>query len=281
MGLNPLDEELEALRAHRSDLINQLGANREVTHKNYSHVQFLRREINRCDERIIQNINSYRRPNGVISRPISRMLGPLPPRMQEMDLSRMDQGDLVKEMQRLPDYEEQALLLLGLVLLPLAGLCIRFPWLLFSTTSLLPTPVLLSFINNRFLLVILTAVIAMFTYWAFQNKDQTMVTLEQSALGKEQWFRSGAEGWSTRQRLTSCLLFGMYQPLTLVFPFIGMIMLSIAGAGFMVAYRKEYDRSRNTYRATLAATKLHAQYNAYLLIVISVIIYVITLYSLA
>lgn len=95
------------------------------------------------------------------------------------------------------------------------------------------------------------------------------------ALREEQWFRSGSEAWTVRQRMTSCMVFGWIHIRNLIYPVVTLISLCYAGGAMVYVYQREFKRSNDITRATLAATKLHARYNVYALRIFAVAMLII------
>ena len=219
----------------------------------------------------------YQRPQGFLARPFSSVLGPLPADMDRID-SRTDSSQEV--IKSLPSYRLKALSALVMVVLLAAGLSYAIPALLISPLSLFMTTISVgqetqSSIMLGVLLVvcILTGILAIFKRKSFGG------LIFQAALDEEMWFRSGAEKWSVRQRLVSCLSFGACHVLNLIYPLVMLLALSLVGAAFMAAYLAEYRRSQDVERATLASAKLHAVYNNYALtFIVSAISLVIGIY---
>jgi hypothetical protein len=86
---------------------------------------------------------------------------------------------------------------------------------------------------------------------------------DRAAMFEEQWFRMGAEAWTPRQRVYSCVAFGFMHVTNIVYPLSSLIVLSLVGGVFMAVYLKEYRESGNEEHAVLASAKLHATYNRF------------------
>ncbi len=96
--------------------------------------------------------------------------------------------------------------------------------------------------------------------------------LDRAAMYEEQWFRMGAESWSARQRIYSCLSFGAVHLANIIYPAASLIVVGCVGGVFMWAYLREYKRSGSYERAVLASTKLHAAYNRFAFLYLGVAI---------
>jgi hypothetical protein len=99
---------------------------------------------------------------------------------------------------------------------------------------------------------------------------------DQIAIMEEQWFRMGAESWSIKQRIASCVSFGCFHIVTWFYPLASLIILSLVGGVYMLVYLREYRRSNDTMLATLASAKLHATVNR-IIITCGVIWFVVSL----
>lgn len=87
-----------------------------------------------------------------------------------------------------------------------------------------------------------------------------------AAVYEEQMFREGAEGWTLRQRITSCLVFGVIHLSNLIYPLATILPLAIGGGIFMAVYLHTYRKTRFRRTAVLAASVWHRVYNRIALI---------------
>ena len=85
--------------------------------------------------------------------------------------------------------------------------------------------------------------------------------LTYAAVIEEQWFREGAENWSFKQRVLSCLGFALLHLENLIYPLATLLPLGVMGAVFMVVYLRAYRKTGNRASAVLRSSKLHRLYN--------------------
>lgn len=104
------------------------------------------------------------------------------------------------------------------------------------------------------------------------NHSQKGKFLDRYALAEEEMFRMGSESWTTRQRVTSCFVFGLVHIPNIIFPAITIFMLMLVGGVFMWEYNRMYKRTGDYRIATMAATKFHATFNRWAMVWIGVII---------
>lgn len=91
------------------------------------------------------------------------------------------------------------------------------------------------------------------------------------ANAEERMFRSGAQRWTTRQRVVKVLQFGLIHALIGI-PIGVALALSVGGAYFMSVYLRSYALTGSAKEATLESTRAHTAYNA--LIIVTVAIFV-------
>lgn len=202
----------------------------------------------------------YRRPSGRITGLFSRVLGPLPHRMKNTEIDQQAE----EVMASLPSYRFAAFGLLFGVITTLITLSSMFPWLVVSPFSLFMNAVsvdrssqLMTIIGIVGVLVLSIAIVAL------RSPDSTRRFIYIVAHDEEKCFRSGSENWTPWQRFVSCVSFGSCHVVNIIYPLLTLAVLSLVGAAFMAAYLGEHRRSGDVYRATLAATKLHARYNIF------------------
>lgn len=94
-----------------------------------------------------------------------------------------------------------------------------------------------------------------------------------AAVYEEQAFREGAEKWSTRERATSCLVFGAIHMVNLFYPLATIVPLAIGGAMFMWVYLQTYRQTGLRRQAVLASSVVHRVYNRLALFIVVVFIF--------
>jgi hypothetical protein len=98
---------------------------------------------------------------------------------------------------------------------------------------------------------------------------------ERLAVGEELWFRTGCESWSNWRRIFSCFAFGCVHIVNIIYPLSSIVALSVAGGIMMYVYLREYKRSGDAQRATLVATRFHATYNRFALLLLLILVPVV------
>ncbi|MGO3701724.1 MAG: hypothetical protein ACTJG2_00830 [Candidatus Saccharimonadales bacterium] len=196
----------------------------------------------------------YQRPNGYIVGLFSKMLAPLPNGMIDTKIDEKAE----QTMKSLPAYWLTAILTLFGVIGSIIGLALVVPWLFVSPLSLVMSGASLENDTQSTVMMVIMCVIVVA---AVSILVRVRSFLYQAAHNEEKWFRSGAEQWTMRQRITSCFAFGTCHLINIIYPVATCLILSLVGAVFMATYLREYRRSHDTYRATMASTKLHARYN--------------------
>lgn len=271
MSTNQLDTELAQLREQKKsnlsqwdnvmDEISSTKATDRVAAPLMSEADRLISERLEIVRAIDHNQSYYRRPSGKITGLFSRPLGPLPYKLKDTKIDTATE----EVMATLPSYRLAALSLLIGVVGSLVTLSLMLPWLMVSPLSLVmgATSGADSSTVSMVIIVIVAVLITALTVTVLYSRDTARRVIYGAAHDEEKWFRSGAENWTLWQRLVSCLLFGFCHVVNIIYPLLTLVILSLAGAAFMAVYLKEYRRSGDVNRATLAATKLHAQYNIY------------------
>jgi hypothetical protein len=89
------------------------------------------------------------------------------------------------------------------------------------------------------------------------------------AFAEERMFRSGAEDWSGRKRVTKVLQFGLVHALIGI-PIGTAIALSVGGAYFMRTYLHAFARTGSRAEATFESARAHTAYNAVIVVVVIV-----------
>lgn len=92
-------------------------------------------------------------------------------------------------------------------------------------------------------------------------KPERKSRLSVAAVREEQWFREGAENWNKRQRLVSCAGFALVHMGNIIYPIATLLPLGIMGYVFMRAYLGEYKVTGDRTKAVLRSSKLHRMYN--------------------
>jgi hypothetical protein len=100
------------------------------------------------------------------------------------------------------------------------------------------------------------------------------------ALAEELWFRAGSESWTWRQRVYSCVYFGLLHILNLVVPLCAAVALILPGGIFMVVYLRAYRKFEDSRWATLASGRFHAEYNELILKIFPVLLVVVFIWKL-
>jgi hypothetical protein len=91
------------------------------------------------------------------------------------------------------------------------------------------------------------------------------------ANAEERMFRSGAQRWTTRQRVVKVLQFGLIHALIGI-PIGVALALSVGGAYFMSVYLRSYALTGSANEATLESTRAHTAYNALIIVTVAVVI---------
>lgn len=214
----------------------------------------------------LDRLPRYKRPNGMISGVFTRVLAPLPKGMPDTDIN----DDTDEIMKSLPSYWGIAWGLLATFIVSVSVLSVMTPQLFVSPLSLVVGFMSTGSVSNESIrttttndtvILIVAVIVAVLGLYALRSRKSATRLIYGLAHQEEKWFRSGAESWTIRQRIVSCLSFGLCHVINIIYPVVTLLLLSAVGAVFMATYLREYRRSHDTYRATLAATKLHARYN--------------------
>lgn len=215
---------------------------------------------------MINRTTAYHRPNGMISGLFTRMLAPLPKNIRNTIIT--DHAD--ETFKSFPSYWGTAIGTLVAFIASISALLVMVPQLFVS-----PLSFAVGFIStgsatdestrtsstSGVVMTIFVVVVIVVGLCALRSRKSVKRFVYNAAHQEEKWFRSGAENWTTWQRIVSCLSFGLCHIINIIYPIVTLLLLSVVGAVFMTVYLKEYRRSHDTYRATLASTKLHARYN--------------------
>jgi hypothetical protein len=91
------------------------------------------------------------------------------------------------------------------------------------------------------------------------------------ANAEERMFRSGAQRWTTRQRVVKVLQFGLIHALIGI-PIGVALALSVGGAYFMSVYLRSYALTGSAREATLESTRAHTAYNALIIVTVALVV---------
>ncbi|MEP7201646.1 MAG: hypothetical protein ABI894_03500 [Ilumatobacteraceae bacterium] len=98
-----------------------------------------------------------------------------------------------------------------------------------------------------------------------------VVALPLFANAEERMFRSGAQRWTTRQRVVKVLQFGLIHALIGI-PIGVALALSVGGAYFMAVYLRSYALTGSANEATLESTRAHTAYNALIILIVGIVV---------
>lgn len=255
-------EQLEEMRdsddfLKRSELLEQLiGSAREISR--------IHSEIFGVQSQIIEHESLYRRPNDRLSRWFSTPLGPTPEGMRPYSIN----DQVIASM---PKYRWQSVLLLAFIVTCLLVMVPQWPWLAVSpfviAIGMLSGEGLVQAADSTVVMgslnVVVISILGVVLGMVLRNPKSMRNFAYRAALSEEQWFRSGAEKWTFKQRVASCVMFGLFHLPNLIYPISIILLLMVAGVVLMRVYLNEYSRTQNTYMATMAATSFHATYNIY------------------
>lgn len=219
----------------------------------------LRKLIRRClrRERALER-SRFTRPSNKFIDPFNRMLGPLPEGLNTYQPTK-------KNLRKVRSYRLLGCVLLIAAIVLLISLSALVPWLAISPATLI-TSALASFIDpalaNILVLPVCIALIILLTRGMNRPRYEGK-GLDGAAMWEEQWFRTGAESWTARQRLCSCVAFGAVHAMNIVYPLASLIVVGLLGGVLMLVYLREYKKSGSRRRATFASAKLHATYNRF------------------
>lgn len=228
-------------------------------------------------ERILaeEQATRYDRPaNGLVGW-MSRWLGPLPANAKKVDLSS-------QALAALPSYRLMGFILMCLAVALIVSLAFLAPWLVISPAELMYRPyvsllgpslgLVATALSSIWLMVILSNG---YRFPRYGNGG----FIDQAAASEEQWFRMGAESWTIRQRVASCITFGFMHIINVIYPITSLLVISLLGAVLMAVYLREYKRSGDVERAVQVTTKLHAAYNRFAFVYTGTLILIVVLSS--
>lgn len=229
-----------------------------------------REEGRRLDAKRREEEKRFRRPSGRLGSLFSIGLGPLPSGAQRIDPTP----------EALAKVPRVRLFAAGLALAAIAALLTLvffIPWMRLSPASLIfflaETAVGAKWGMVVGILGIIVLGLLAGSHIGSKNR-YTGKFIDQLAMLEEQWYRMGAENWTTRQRIHSCLLFSLVHVTNIIYPIASLLVVGLVGVVFMATYLHIYKKTGNTEYATLASAKLHATYNrfaiGYLLIALGI-----------
>jgi hypothetical protein len=241
-----------------------------------------RQELEERDEEVIPDvecIEQYTRPEGKIIGIFSKWLGPLPVPAPEVEAT-------AEALAKVAPHQLLAITTLACFMIGVTWLGQTAPWLLVTPLSVLRLffggasshapgdGTTISLVISTVLNVVILAFCA---NTLIRKRQDLFDDIDKFACREEQWFRMGAENWSTRQRVVSCFSFGACHVFNLFYPIVSLLGLSFVGGVLMFVYLREYKRSGSVQLATLASTRLHAVYNRYALTLMLVWLVVTTI----
>lgn len=219
----------------------------------------LRKSIRRADKRERALAKSrFMRPSNKFIDPFNRLLGPLPEGLNTYQPTE-------KNLRKIRNYRLLGGVLIVIAITLLISLSAFVPWLAISPATLI-TSALSTFMDPTAagIVTLPICIVLMVLLWggikrpSYEGKD-----IDGMAMYEEQWFRSGAESWTAKQRLFSCIAFGSVHVMNIFYPLASLIVVGLMGGVFMWVYLREYKRTGSTRRATFASAKLHATYNRF------------------
>ena len=285
-----LREQIEALRSEASKLrllrIDQSGGNApgdpdETRSKlDQLHDQLVqleaeeRAETDKFHKYLFGSHRFYLRPTLGFAGLLSKPLGPHPWMMHVIDAD-------VEALAEARSYRISGFVLFVCAIACLLGMILVCPWLGKSPALLVYAS--LSHVVPLWSAGVLTVIagywfIKLLTSPAESVKPHGGKFFDRNAMYEEQWFRSGAENWSKKQRLYSCVAFGAVHFANYIYSFASLIVIAGVGAVFLAVYLREYRRSGDYRNATIAAAKLHAAFNRYVLgyFVVAIVVLICT-----
>lgn len=210
-------------------------------------------------ERVVLAIYRYRRPLRGVQAWLNRFLGPLPTDARIIEPTK-------EKLAEAGNYWLFGFLTSLLAIVTIFGLATVFPFLAVSPLSLMGDGV--RYITGNTALQTILYVVLTFTLFRFAFKLFTPGSvpdkggfIERFAMAEEQWFRMGSETWTMRQRIQSCVVFGLVHIQNVFYPITSLIVVGLLGGVFMVVYLRQIRKTGDYEKAALASTKLHAAHN--------------------
>lgn len=206
-----------------------------------------------------------RHPVDIVSRKYATLLGPLPEGYEEIS---PDMAELPIGMR--PWHRNIACVILSVVILVIATLGVAVPWARQPLIALVLPPLAgvrtpgESFQNGVLTVVSVVMLIGGIGLFIALRIWRARIrrSLLRIALSDEQWFRTGSESWTMRQRIISCTVCGSgYILLLVIFGAVAAIPAFILpGIAFMAMYHHVYRRTNDRYLATLESARVSALY---------------------
>lgn len=232
--------------------INVLRARRDALRKEYDRLTAER------DAELDYSVSGFTRPTNRFMNLLHRPMGPLPKRAMVIEPTKEAFGEV-------GSYWVLALVTMLVAIGSLVALVTFVPGMATSPYSL--TCALLLWLtgdpNVAGLLAGSIFVLILHTFGIkFKHSPSEGRFFARAAMVEEQWFRMGAENWTWKQRVYSCLAFGFVHVFNFIYPVASLLVVGVVVGGVaMAVYLREYARTGDTRLATLAAAKFHRTYN--------------------
>ena len=239
---------IDALKIH----VNKLSDEREVL---WDELMFLRGER---DAAIDYSYRGFSRPTGWVMELLQRPMGQLPARALVIEPTK-------EAYKTVGSYWLQAALTVLLAIGSLITLVTFVPGMAVSPYSLTYDATLWLTRSDM-----AAQIVPFLVFLLIINKVSINIHrspkqgrfFAKAAMTEELWFRMGAESWTWRQRVYGCFAFGLVHVVNFIYPVASLLVVGFVSGGAMtIIYLREYKRSGNTERATLASAKFHTQYN--------------------
>lgn len=164
----------------------------------------------------------------------------------------------VNEFKRPFGYRFLAVLLFLAVIVGMSTLFTLVPGALYSPVDTAAGEVATDYMRVSIHALILGVVVIALLRGGWSSIDRFMF---RAAMTEEVAFRLGSENWTWKQRLRSCVGFGLAHALNIVLVAVSCGMLMVVGAVFMVVYRRQVKKTSDPKRALYVAARFHADYN--------------------
>ena len=219
--------------------------------------------------------NLFRRPENRIVRFFNRRLGPLPAGTKLIHPTK----------ENLKKVRSYRLLAFGLVMAAITALILLstfVPWMRISPASII-TSLFTSWIGGWaiFPSTVLILLLILFVTRVRSSNLYQGKFWDTAAMMEEQWFRTGAENWTAKQRIYSCVMFGAVHVINFIYPIASLLVVGLVGVVFMAVYLRVYKQTGDTELATLASAKLHATYNRFAILYALVAILLVSGFSIS
>ena len=203
-------------------------------------------------------LRTFTRPTKSIAGLLSRRLGPLP------DPSLLIQPT-AKNLAKVRSFRWPALGLMIVAIGVLITLVVLFPWMRISPATVITSGFKMWFgdVAGSIVSTVVITLLFLFLPTGIALKRYRGKFLDQLAMYEEQWFRTGAETWTIRQRIYSCVAFGLVHVVNIIYPIASILVVGAVGGVFMWVYLRTFKKTQSVKLATLASAKLHASYNRF------------------